>query len=163
MISYQLFTDTAVKTIMMYIGYHIPSMGYWSNQGIEMIVFIYAFAWIFVLSSVLPGVILGKNGSVLVQFFVCLALTFVSFMIQGGLISLINIETMKQILDFSVLFENPYVAIMYLSLPFLIMLSIDIHSRRSNRLNTVFHKLSRENEDSEKFSVTSATLQKKRE
>lgn len=49
---------------------------------IDLIVFVYAFAWVFLLSSVIPSVILGRERGVLVQFVVCLILTFVAFVVQ---------------------------------------------------------------------------------
>jgi hypothetical protein len=57
-VSYQLFTDTAVKAIATYINLFSPAAGAWLNSNIETIVFIYAFTWIFVLSSVIPSVLL---------------------------------------------------------------------------------------------------------
>jgi len=128
MISYQLFTQIAVTTVVTYIGLFRPSFGAWLASRIDMIVFIYAFAWVFVLSSVIPSVILGKERSVLVQFFVILTLTFLAFVIRDALTIICNCETIDQIFGLAVLFHNPFLAVGYLSMPYLLMLILDIHS-----------------------------------
>lgn len=51
MISYQLFTETAIETVMDFISGYWPSLALQLNSRLDMIVFIYAFTWIFVLSS----------------------------------------------------------------------------------------------------------------
>ena len=99
MISYQLFTQTAVTTIIDAINGVWPSIGTWLFSRIDMIVFIFAFAWVFILSSALPTVILGRNRSVVIQFLVVLTLTFVSFVIQDGLLTVFGGATMAQILN----------------------------------------------------------------
>jgi len=98
----------------------------------DMIVFIDAFAWVFVLSSAIPSVILGKERSVLVQFFVCLALTFLAFMVLD-VISNYGQGPMDQLLSFAVLFSNPLFAGLYLSMPYVLMLVLDMHSRKSRK------------------------------
>ena len=57
----------------------------------DVMVFVHAFASVFVLSSLIPSVILGKERSVLIQFLVCLTLAFiaVSFMDIFSLVSAI--------------------------------------------------------------------------
>jgi hypothetical protein len=56
MISYQLFTQTAVVTVVTSISTFWPSaISAWLYARVETIVFIHAFAWIFVLSSVIPS------------------------------------------------------------------------------------------------------------
>jgi hypothetical protein len=82
-VSYQIFTDTAVKSIATFISMSWPAAGTWLNANVETIVFIYAFTWIFVLSSVIPSVILGKERSVLLQYAVVLALTLIAFFYGG--------------------------------------------------------------------------------
>lgn len=129
MISYQLFTQTAVTTISSYVNMFWPSVGAWLVSRIDMIVFIYAFAWVFLLSSAIPSVILGKERSVLVQFFVCLTLTFMGFVIQDTLTTYGG-KQIDQISSLAVLFQNPFLAMGYLSIPYLLMLGFDIHSRR---------------------------------
>jgi hypothetical protein len=131
MISYQLFTQTAVTTVIGSIELYWPPIGTWLFSRIDMMVFIFSFAWVFVLSSVLPSVILGKNRSVLIQFLVVLTLTFASFIIQDGLLMIFEGETIAQILNLAHLFINPYIALGFLSLPYIFMLMLDLRSRRT--------------------------------
>jgi len=131
MVSYQLFTQTAVTTVTDYIGMFWPSVGAWLDTRIDMLVFIYAFAWVFLLSSAIPSVILGKERGVLIQFFVCMTLTFMSFVIQdvltyGG-------RPVGQIFSLVVLFNNPFLAVGYLLMPYFLMLILDISSRRKQK------------------------------
>jgi hypothetical protein len=130
MISYQLFTQTAVTTVVESLEVAWPAVGRWLVSRLDMIVFICAFAWVFVLSSVVPPLILGKNRGVLIQFLVVLVLTFVSFIIQDGLITVFNGETIDQIFSFAGYFRNLFVAVGYLLLPYIVMLALDLRSRR---------------------------------
>jgi hypothetical protein len=134
MISYQLFTQTAVTTVIESINVYWPSIGTWLFSRMDMIVFIFAFAWVFILSSVLPTVILGKNRSVLIQFLVVLTLTFVSFIIQDGLVTVFEGATIAQILNLAQLFMNPVIALGFLSLPYIFMVLLDLRSRRTRYL-----------------------------
>ena len=134
MISYQLFTQTAVTTVIELIQGAWPPLGTWLFSRLDMIVFIFAFAWVFILSSVLPTVILGKNRSVLIQFLVVLTLTFVSFIIQDGLVTVFEGATIAQILNLAQLFTNPVIALGFLSLPYVFMVLLDLRSRRTRYL-----------------------------
>lgn len=128
-VSYQLFIDAAVKTIAFRVNSYIPSAATWLNQNIEMIVFIYAFSWIFVLSSVILSVILGKERSVLTQFVVVLTLTLLALSIQDTLQIFGGIQ-IQQLFSLSVFLNNPFIAGFYLLVPYLVMLLLDVRSRR---------------------------------
>ena len=132
MVSYQLFTQTAVTTVITHIDMFWPSVGAWLASRMDMIVFIYAFAWVFLLSSAVPSVILGKERGVLTQFFVCLTLTFLAFVVQD-VITTYGGRSIVQIFSLAVLFNNPFLAVCYLSMPYLLMLGFDIHSRRKQK------------------------------
>ena len=132
MVSYQLFTNTAVTTVTDHIETFWPSISAWLNSRMDMIIFIHAFAWVFLLSSAIPSVILGKGKGVLIQFFVCLTLTFSAFVVQD-VITTYEGMSIGQIFSLSVLFNNPFIAIGYLSMPYLLMLGFDIHSRRRQK------------------------------
>ena len=132
MISYQFFTQTAVTTVIAYIDEFWPMVGSWLASRTEMIVFIYAFSWVFLLSSAIPSVILGKGRGVLVQFFVCLVLTFAAFLIQDILITHVSGPT-TQLFSLAVLFHNPVLAVGYLSIPYILMLIFDIHSKKKRK------------------------------
>lgn len=132
MISYQIFTQAAVATLTSYINIIWPSMGSWLSSRMDMLIFIYAFAWVFVLSSVIPSVILGKERSVLAQFLVCLTLAFVAFEVQH-LTSTYASGLDDHMFSLTTLFYNPFLAIGYLMAPFLVMLAIDIRSKRKRK------------------------------
>ena len=129
MISYQLFTETAVTTLVNQINAFIPTIGFWLSSRVEMVVFVYAFAWVFVLSSVIPSLLLGKERGVLAQFVVCLTLTFLAFALLDVLQNYAG-TSLAQLLSFSFLFMNPVLAGFYLALPYIVMIGLDVHSRR---------------------------------
>ena len=132
MISYQLFTETAVTTVVTQLNTVVPTVGFWLAARVDMVVFVYAFAWTFVLSSVIPSLLLGKERGVLVQFFVCLTLTFLAFALLDVLQNYAG-TSLAQLLSFSFLFNNPILAGLYLALPYIVMIGLDVHSRRKNK------------------------------
>jgi hypothetical protein len=163
MITYQLFTEAAVKTIVSGISFLFPSAGLWLTSRVDMIIFITAFAWVFVLSSAIPSAILGKERGVVVQFSVCLILTFTAFIILDTLENLGG-PLINHLRGATFLFGNPLFAVLYLSLPYMLMLAIDWHAKKkqSEKLeeftqnylgNTGANKKEEENEDS-KEAVT---------
>jgi uncharacterized membrane protein len=136
MVSYQIFTETAVKTLVDSFVLYVPLLGNWLNLRIDMVVFIYAFAWVFVLSSLIPSLILGRDRGVFVQFLVCLILTLTAFV-------LIDVIA-RYGLDFTnpaVIMSNPYMglfgnivfAAFYLSLPYIFMVAIDLQLRKRRK------------------------------
>jgi hypothetical protein len=131
MVTYQMFTQTAVATVLALLNALVPTMGEWLFLRIDIIVFIYAFAWVFVLSSVIPSMLLGKERSVLVQFFVCLTLTLIAFVVQD-LISTYWSGQTQVVQNVAILLSNPIAAIVYLSVPYILMLSLDIRARRKH-------------------------------
>jgi hypothetical protein len=127
-VSYQLFTDTAVRTISTGVGSFWPNAGGWITSNIQTLVFIYAFTWIFVLSSVIPSVILGKERRVLTQYLVVLALSLIAFFMPDLLLGVAGINV-GQIFSMTTFLENPALAGFYLALPYLFMLGLDIRGR----------------------------------
>lgn len=134
LISYQLFTETAVNSVVQGIGMSWPSIGGWLNLRTDVIVFVHAFAWIFVLASMAPSVILGKGRSVLMQFVVCLTLTFAAVWFPDVFSLAAGREFVDQVLRLAVWLENPWLAGLYLSIPYLMMLSVDLSDKRGRRL-----------------------------
>ena len=132
MISYQLFTQTAVATVITSLSTIWPSAATWMSTRSETIIFIYAFAWVFVLSSVIPSVLLGKGRSVLIQFIVCLTLTFAAFLIQDWLAAYAG-RPIDQLFSLATLFQNPILATGYLLMPYILMISLDIRARKKNK------------------------------
>ena len=143
MTSYQLFTETTVESVTRYITIFLPTIGSWMALRLDMIVFIHSFAWIFLLSSAIPSLILGKGRGVLVQFSVCLTLAFLAFVVQDVVTDQTS-GTFNQILGITQLFQNPLLATAYLSIPYLLMVGFDIRSKRKKEK---WLKIERESND----------------
>lgn len=129
MTTYQFFTQTTAETVTASINTVLPTVGAWLASRLDMIVFIHSFAWIFLLSSVIPSLLLGKERGVLAQFGLCLTLTFLAFVVQDVLIGFSS-GALDQILGLAPLFQNPLLAASYLALPYLMMLGFDIRGKR---------------------------------
>jgi hypothetical protein len=145
MTSYQLFTQTTVKSVTVYINMYLPTIGAWLASRLDMIVFIHSFAWIFLLSSVIPALILGKERGVLAQFGLCLTLAFLAFVVQDALRGLNG--TLDHILGLAPLFQNPVLAAAYLSLPYLLMIGFDIRGKRKKEKWVKIEKVESEIDD----------------
>lgn len=129
MTSYQLFTKITVDTVTIFIGNYVPLIGAWMASRLDLIVFIHSFAWIFLLSSFIPSVLLGKQRGVLVQFTLCLTLAILANLIQGAVADISN-GPLDQIFGLGSLLRNPLLAASYMSLPYLLMVWFDIHGKR---------------------------------
>jgi hypothetical protein len=129
MTSYQFFTATTVESVTAFVNVYLPTAGAWMAARLDMIVFIHSFAWIFLLSSVIPALLLGKERGVLVQFGVCLTLAFLTFIVKDAVTGLTS-GALAQILGLAPLFQNPALAAAYLSLPYFLMVGFDIRSKR---------------------------------
>jgi hypothetical protein len=140
LVTYQLFTQTAVSTVVSYIKMYWPEVGGWLSYRMDVMVFVHAFAWIFLLSSVIPSVLLGKHRSVLAQFAVCLTLTFVAFIIQD-ILRFYEWEPLNQIFGFCVLLQDPFFALFYLSAPYVSMLVLDLCLWRKRREDEEFERI----------------------
>lgn len=134
MITYQIFTQTAVSTIITNINAFVPSIGLWLSARMDLVIFVYGFAWVFILSSAIPCAILGKERGVLAQFFLCLSLTFLAFIMVDILEAYMNIS-MSQFLGLSHFFNNLVVASLYLTIPYILMIALDIHARNMVKQN----------------------------
>jgi hypothetical protein len=133
-ISYQMLTQTAVETVIAAIGMLWPSgVSMWLTSRMQTIVFIHAFAWIFLLSSVIPSKVLGEERSVLALFFFCLTLSIVPIWIKDTLPLVTENPIANQVLSLAGLFEFPLFAALFLALPYLLMLWIDLRARRESR------------------------------
>lgn len=161
-VSYQLFTDTAVRTLALNINLLSPTAATWLTSNIDMIVFIYAFTWIFVLSSVIPSLLLGKERSVLAQYFVCLILAFLAFTIQNILVTYGGGQV-QQLFSVSTFLNNPVLATFYLSIPYVVMLGLDIRSRKLRKKAIQSQYILKEVKDSKKpdFSPFKTASKKK--
>jgi hypothetical protein len=131
-ITYQLFTDAAVKGLAGNIAFLSPVASDWISQNIDLIVFIYAFTWIFVLSSVIPSLLLGKKRSVLIQYMVCLTLALVALSIQGLLLTYVGLD-ITEVYSNTAFLSNPILAILYLAIPYIVMLGLDLWSNNQSK------------------------------
>jgi hypothetical protein len=129
MTSYQLFTQTTVDTLTTSIYSVLPAVGEWMAARIDLIVFIHSFAWIFLLSSFIPALLLGKQRGVLIQFGVCLTLAILANIVQGAVTD-IGLGPLDQILGLAPVFQNPALALAYMSLPYVLMVGFDIRGKR---------------------------------
>lgn len=143
MTSYQLFTKITVDSITIFIGNYLPTIGAWMASRLDLIVFIHSFAWIFLLSSFIPSVLLGKQRGVLVQFTLCLTLALLANIIQGAVTDISN-GPLDQIFGLGTLLRNPLLAASYMSLPYLLMAWFDIRGKRQKEQ---LLSLERENND----------------
>jgi len=147
MTSYQLFTETTVTTVTIYIGTYLPTIGAWMASRLDMIVFIHSFAWIFLLSSVIPALLLGKERGVLIQFGLCLTLAFLAFVVQDAVATGLGNGALDQILGVAPLFRNPLLAAVYLLLPYLLMVGFDIRGKRKKQEWMKVEKVEGETDD----------------
>jgi amino acid permease len=129
-VGYQLFTDTAVKTIALNIEGFSPTVAGWLNTNQEIVVFIYAFTWIFVLSNVIPDKLFGEDRSVLVKYFVCLICAALTFLAQGFLLDYGGFQA-EQLFSAATFLNNPALAVVYLAIPYIVMFGLDFYSRKT--------------------------------
>jgi len=143
MVGYQLFTQTAVVTVVALIHQSWPSTTIaWLVSRIDMMIFIHAFAWVFLLSSVIPSVLLKKKDSVLMQFLACLAIALIPIWMKENLHLYTDSQLVAQIFSLSSLFKDPLFAASFLLLPYILMLSHDIHLRvKEHRQKTWIRKV----------------------
>jgi hypothetical protein len=141
MISYQIFTETAVSTVVNVISPFVPALGAGLLARMDIIVFVYSFAWVFVLSSIIPSLLLGKERSVMVQFIVCLTLALTGIILIGVLKDVYHFDlTSQEVLfgnPFTQLFTNVFFAAFYLSLPYIFMIALDVRTRKKRKATKV--------------------------
>ncbi len=137
MVSYQIFTQTAVKTVVDQLVIYTPFVGSWLLYHLDMVVFVYAFAWVFVLSSIIPGLLLGKERSVFLQFIVCLSLALLGIILIDTLQSSygFDLSNPEVLLSFPYMqiFTNVFFAVFYLALPYIFMAALDYNSRKKRK------------------------------
>ena len=127
-VSYQIFTQSALTTVTLSLGGSVPALASWINSEATVTVFICSFAWMFVLSALISIVMFGKERRLTIQFLVSLALTLTGSALLGlfhliGL-DLSNPSVLSQ--PFTILFGNVFFAFFYLALPFLFMVAVDL-------------------------------------
>jgi hypothetical protein len=133
LITYQMFTSVAVVSVVQFMGPFFPSIQEFLMPRIDRIEFVYSFAWIWVMTSLIPSLIL-KRKSALVQFVVVLILTFLAVEFQSVLLFAFGSEFVEQIFGVAAWLGNPWLATLYLLSPFLVILSVDFYGRRKKKL-----------------------------
>lgn len=130
-VSYQIFTKTALTTIISFFQVSAPLIASWLNSNIAVGIFLFSFAWMFVLSSVITNFIVGRDKRIFIQFLVSLGLTAISSVLLGVVKNFgLNLSDPNLPHAYSQLFGNAFFAFFYLSLPFIFMLAIDFHRSR---------------------------------
>ena len=128
MVSYQIFTQTALTTVTSFLGGSLPVLASWINSKADLTIFICSFAWMFVLSSLISIFMFGKERRLTIQFLVSLALTLTGSALLGLLhvvgLDLSNPSVLSQ--PFTLLFGNVFFAFFYLALPFIFMVAVDL-------------------------------------
>lgn len=128
MVSYQIFTQSALTTVTSSLGSSVPSLASLLSSKADLTIFICSFAWMFVLSALISIFMFGKERRLTIQFLVSLALTLTGSALLGLLnvagIELSNLSVLSQ--PFTLLFGNVFFAFFYLSLPFVFMLAVDL-------------------------------------
>jgi hypothetical protein len=128
MVSYQIFTQTALSSITFSLGGSIPALASLINSKADLTIFICSFAWMFVLSSLISILVFGRERRLTIQFTVSLALTLTGSALLGLLhlvgLDLSNPNILSQ--PFNQLFGNVFFAFFYLALPFIFMVAVDL-------------------------------------
>ena len=128
MVSYQIFTQSALTTVTSSLGVSIPVLASWINSKADLTIFICSFAWMFVLSSLISIFMFGKERRLTIQFLVSLALTLTGSALLG-LLHLVGLDLSDPSVlsqPFTLLFSNLFFAFFYLALPFIFMLAVDL-------------------------------------
>lgn len=134
LISYQMFTRVAVYSFVQFMGLFLPSIqNLMASRVLDRIEFLYAFAWIWVMTSLIPSIILKKKSASL-QFIVVMILSFLAVEFENILSFAFGGEFVQQIFGVAVWLGNPLVAVLYLLAPFLVILSVDLYERRKRKL-----------------------------
>jgi hypothetical protein len=127
-VSYQIFTQSALSTVTSSFGDSIPTLASLINSEANVTVFICSFAWMFVLSALISIIMFGKERRLTIQFSVSLALTLTGSALLGLLhlvgLDLSNPNVLSQ--PFTLLFGNVFFAFFYLALPFIFMVTVDL-------------------------------------
>ena len=63
---------------------------------------------------------------------VCLTLTFLAFIFQDALAAYVA-KPLEDLLSLTIVFQNPILAAAYLSIPYILMLMLDVYAKRKHR------------------------------
>jgi hypothetical protein len=131
MLTYQIFTHTALSTVALSLRLPVPALSSLLNSNLTVAVFICAFAWMFLLSSIISNLMFGKQRRIFVQFLIGLILTLTASGILAGLKAVgVDLSNSHVILSnpYAQVFNNAYFSLFYLSLPFVSMIIMDLRA-----------------------------------
>ncbi len=144
MFSYQIFTQTALTTVVSSLGSSVPLFAGWLSSKIDLAIFVCSFAWMFILSSIVSALIFAGEKRVFIQFLVSLALAVVSSVLFDVLRGVgLDLSNPNNVLSgvYTQVFGNVLFSIFYLSLPYIFMLIIDLHAvKKVKRLKNAIQK-----------------------
>jgi hypothetical protein len=127
MVSYQIFTQTAVASVAAGLNGSAPLVANWLNSSSAVTTFVCGFAWMFVLSAIAQSLMFGRERRLSIQFIVSLALTAAGSAVLALLgeagVDLSNPSVLSG--PFTAVFGNAVFAFFYLALPFIFMLVMD--------------------------------------
>jgi hypothetical protein len=135
MVSYQIFTKTALASVAVGLSGSVPIVALWLNTSSDLVVFICGFAWMFVLSAMVSTLMFGKERRLSIQFLVSLVLTIAGSTLLGALggVGLDLSDPYMLSSPFTWIFGNGLFAGFYLALPFIFMLVLDIRALRKRK------------------------------
>jgi hypothetical protein len=128
MVSYQIFTQTALTTVASSLSGSAPLLASWINSNANVPIFVCSFAWMFVLSSIISIVMFGRERRLTIQFLVSLALTLTGSALLG-LFHVVGFDLPNPSFlshPSNLLFGNVFFAFFYLALPFIFMVAVDL-------------------------------------
>ena len=136
MLSYQVFTKTALTTVALSLNGAVPYLASSLNSNIGIAVFICSFAWMFVLSTVISNLIFGKQRRIFIQFLIGLVLTLTA----SGLFDAAkwfgwDLSNPKTLLAnrYAQVFNSAVFSALFLSLPFVFMIGLDLRAMMKSR------------------------------
>jgi hypothetical protein len=136
MLSYQIFTKTALTTIASGLGGYSSASASALSSNINIAAFVCSFAWMFVLSSVISGLIFGQQKRIFIQFLIGLILTVTASAIFDGFkIMGYDLSNPNTLLSnpFAKVLGNGALAFFYLALPFIFMIAVDLRAMTKQR------------------------------
>jgi hypothetical protein len=128
MVSYQIFTKSALTTFASSLNGSVPLLASWINSNADLAIFMCSFAWMFVLSALVSIIMYGRERRLTIQFIVSLALTLTGSTLLGLLnLAGLNLSNPNFVSSpFTLLFGNVFFAFFYLALPFIFMVAVDL-------------------------------------
>jgi hypothetical protein len=127
MVSYQIFTQTAVASVAAGLNGTAPTVANWLASSSAVTTFVCGFAWMFVLSALVQSLMFGRERRLSIQFLVSLALTAAGSAVLALLgdagLNLADPSVLSE--PFTAVLGNAVFAAFYLALPFIFMLVMD--------------------------------------